>query len=282
MPCSVCVGQFVVDSLVLKGGIACFFMALSAGVLGVFLVLRRMTLMADGLSHGLLPGVACASALFGESLAGMIVLGSWGAIVLAMATVWIGHRCRLTQDAVFSGLSLFAIGLGMVVLQNQSDHCHHVLTGSLTTLTWKGVGMMIGVACLTLLFFVKRYRALYVSSFDPLFFELQGGNIKRLELSFLGLLTLNLVVSVQVLGTLMVLSVIIIPALIMRIMADTLVGMLIGAVSIGAVVSLFSVITSRYRPEQCGAWITFSLGVLYCLALGYDMARPLALSRNSP
>lgn len=282
MPCAMDLGQAVVPHLVIKGTLACIFMALSSGLLGVFLVLRRMTLMADGLSHGLLPGVAFASVLFGESLAGMIVLGSGGAIVLAFATVWVGHRSKLTQDAVFSGLSLFAIGLGMFVMQDHSDHCHPLLSGSLMTVTWTGVVMMAGVAVLTLLFFAKQYRALFISSFDPLFFELQGGNTKKLEVSFLALLTLNLVVSVQILGTLMVLSVIVIPALIMRIVTEKLDRMLVGSVLVGSVVGVLSVILSRYDPNQCGAMITLGLGGLYCLVLGYDMIRSKSLlSRSS-
>ena len=281
MPCSIDVSQGVISLLMIKGSLACFFMAVSSGLLGVFLVLRRMTLMADGLSHGLLPGVAFASILFGESLAGMVVLGAGGAVILAVATVWVGHRSQLTQDAVFSGLSLFAIGLGMFLMQDHSDHCHDLLAGSLMTLTWTGVAMMVGVAGLTGLFFAKNYRALFISSFDPLFFEMQGGNTKKLEVSFLALLTLNLVVSVQILGTLMVLSVIVIPALIMRVLTQKLNRMLAGSVTIAAIVGVISVIASRHNPNQCGTVITLTLGALYCVALGYDLARPVFFSHRS-
>ena len=100
-------------------------------------------------------------------------------------------------------------------------------------------------------------------------------------MSFLALLTLNLVVSVQILGTLMVLSVIIIPALIMRVLTQKLNRMLAGSVTIAAIVGVISVIASRHNPNQCGTVITLTLGALYCVALGYDLARPVFFSHRS-
>ena len=80
----------------------------------------------------------------------------------------------------------------------------------------------------------------------------------------------------------MVLSVIVIPALIMRILTEKLKRMLVGSVVVGAVVGVLSVTASRYDPNQCGAMITLGLGGLYCLVLGYDMIRSRSLlSRSS-
>ena len=79
----------------------------------------------------------------------------------------------------------------------------------------------------------------------------------------------------------MVLSVIVIPALIMRVLTQKLNRMLGGSVAIAAIVGVISVIASRHTPNQCGAMITLTLGALYCVVLGYDMARPIFLSHRS-
>ncbi len=247
--------------------LACILIAISSGPLGVFLVLRRMTLMADGLSHGLLPGAALAGALFGSSLLALHAIGFAVALGLACVTTWAAHRSLLGTDAVFSGFALWAMSAGLLIYRH-CDHDMHLLTGSMIPINAVMVSVMAVVALLTLFFCIKGYRSLILSCFDPLFFSLQGGNAQRIEMLFLMILTLNLMVAFQILGTLMGLGFVILPALTMRILSDRIPVMFIGASCIAVASSWIGLLSGAV--DRSGTRIVFIMGCIYGMALLYE------------
>jgi zinc/manganese transport system permease protein len=248
--------------------IACILISISSGPLGIFLVLRRMTLMADGLSHGLLPGAALAGALFGHSLLALHIIGFSVALGLACITTWIAHRSRLGTDAVFSGFALWAMSAGLLIYQH-CDHDMHLLTGSVSQIKPIMVGIMGIVACATTVFCWKGYRLLILSCFDPLFFRTQVGKPHRIEMLFLIVLTMNLMIAFQILGTLMGLGFVILPALTMRILSDRIPLMCRGAMAIGALSSMAGLMVLEAN-DRSGTVIVFIMGCVYGLALAYE------------
>lgn len=250
--------------------LACMLISMSSGPLGVFLVLRRMTLMADGLSHGLLPGVALAGALFGHTLWAMHVVGFCVALGLACLTSWIAHRSRLGSDAVFSGFALWAMSAGLLIYRH-CDHDMHLLTGSISTVHPMMTGAMAVIACISLTFCITQYRSLILSYFDPMFFRIQGGKPHRMEMAFLIVLTLNLMISFQVLGTLLGLGFVILPALTMRIFSQSIPVMCVGSSIIGMVSSITGL--RLMQPDRSGIGIVFVMGCFYAFALIYERIR---------
>lgn len=248
--------------------VACVLISLSSGPLGVFLVLRRMTLMADGLSHGLLPGAALAGALFGNSLWALHIVGFSCALGLACLTTWIAQKSRLGTDAVFSGFALWALSAGLLLYQG-CDQEWHLLTGSLCGIDPVMLMLMGLVVGISALFCWKGYRPLILSAFDPLFFSLQGGKPHRVEMLFLIVLTLNLMIAFQILGTLMGLSFVILPALTMRILSHRISTMAMGSVLIGITSSMTGLLLMG-TSHRGGTGIVFLMGCIYGLALGYE------------
>lgn len=250
--------------------IAFILISISSSPLGIFLVLRRMTLMADGLSHGLLPGVAVAGALFGHTLWAMHTVGFCVALGLACLTSWIAQRSRLGTDAVFSGFSLWAMSAGLLIYRH-CDHDMHLLTGSVHGVGASMTGAMALVAVISLMFCITQYRVLILSYFDPMFFRIQGGNPQRIEMAFLIVLTLNLMISFQILGTLLGLSFVILPALTMRIFSNSIPKMCVGASTIGIVSSITGLLL--IPGNRCGMGIVFIMGCVYACALIYERIR---------
>jgi len=248
---------------------ACLIIAFSSAPLGIFLVLRRMTLMADGLSHGLLPGAALAGALFGHSLWALHLIGSSVALGLACLTTWIAHRSRLGTDAVFSGFSLWAMSGGLLLYQH-CDHDMHLLTGAVHHINPIMVGAMGLVALITTVFCIKNYRSLILSCFDPLFFRIQGGKPYQIEMLFLMVLTMNLMIAFQILGTLMGLGFVILPALTMRILSDRIPQMCGGAILIAGLSSTIGLLVMGSHSDRAGTGIVFIMGCMYGMALVYE------------
>jgi zinc/manganese transport system permease protein len=249
--------------------LACLLIALSSGPLGVFLILRRMTLMADGLSHGLLPGAAIAGAFFGHSLLALHLMGFSVALGLACVTTWFAHRSILGTDAVFSGFALWAMAAGLLIYR-ECDHHMHLLTGSIIGVHLTMVAVMAVVCAITLFFCWRSHRALILSCFDPMFFLMQGGKPQNTEMVFLIVLTLNLMIAFQVLGTLMGLAFVILPALTMRILSDRIHHMCYGAIAIGILASVFGLIVLGTTSDRSGTGIVFIMGCIYGCALVYE------------
>ena len=91
--------------------VVCLALSLSTTMLGVFLLLRRMSLMGDALSHAILPGVAVGYLLSGMSLLAMTLGGFIAGIVVALVAGWVSRRTPLKEDASFAGFYLGSLAL---------------------------------------------------------------------------------------------------------------------------------------------------------------------------
>ncbi|HDS2645306.1 TPA: metal ABC transporter permease [Klebsiella aerogenes] len=113
--------------------VVCFALSLSTTMLGVLLLLRRMSLMGDALSHAILPGVAAGYLLNGMSLLAMSVGGFIAGIAVALVAGWVSRRTPLKEDASFAGFYLgsLALGVTLVSLRGSSVDLLHLLFGSI-------------------------------------------------------------------------------------------------------------------------------------------------------
>lgn len=261
------------QDLFIKAFLGCALLSISSGPLGIFLMLRRMTLVGDMLSHGLLPGVGLGLIIFGPSLLAMSIVGGVFSIILAGATTWAAHHLRLNEDAAFAGIYLVSLAVGALLLGQNQDNLMHILFGSMTTLT---NGMILSMACvtfLTLLFFAFSYSSLVAQCFDPIFFRCKGGNERRLKMIFIVILTINIAVSFQLLGTMMAIGLMVIPALIMKLLSQNLKIMCIGASIIGMTASFIGLTLSYFYPLAYSPLIIVILGLGYIAALLYTKSR---------
>lgn len=248
---------------------SCFLLSLSSGPLGVFLVLRRMTLIGDALSHGILPGVALAFLLWGPAPVGMNIMGMGAGLMLACLSTGLSHAAKLNEESTFAGLYLLSLSVGVLLLAHHQDELLHMLFGSLATLSQESIWTIGGISIVTLIFLFQYYQPLVIQCFDPDFFEYRGGNSRTLKILFMLVLSMNLVASFQALGTLMALGLLILPALIMRLLSNNLRIMCIGSSILGISASAIGLLWARQTPHLWGATIVAILGFFYLGALIY-------------
>lgn len=250
---------------------AVVFLALSAAPVGVFLVMRRMSLVGDALSHAVLPGAAAGYMLAGLSLPAMGAGGFAAGMLMALFAGLASRFTGLKEDANFAAfyLTSLALGVTLVSLGNNSVELLHLLFGSVLAVDLLSLRLMGTAAALTILALAVMYRPLLLESIDPLFLRSVGGKGGLWHVLFLMLVVMNLVAGFQALGTLMSVGLMMLPAVAARLWAKSM-GTLMAVSAAGALVCGYAgLLLSYHHPANipsgptiilfCGLWYLVSL-----------------------
>lgn len=261
--------------------VVCLALSVSTTLLGVFLLLRRMSLMGDALSHAILPGVAVGYLLSGMSLLAMTVGGFIAGIAVALIAGWVSRRTPLKEDASFAGFYLgsLALGVTLVSLKGSSVDLLHLLFGSILAVDNNAALFVSGVASLTLVVMALLYRGLVSEAFDSAWLEVNARRLPSLLHGvFLALLVLNLVAGFQVLGTLMAVGVMMLPAIAARCWARTLPMILLIAAVSGAFCAWLGLSLSWAANLPAGPSIVLSASLLFFISVFFGTRSRLAFS----
>ena len=249
--------------------VGCLALSVSAPVLGVFLVLRRMSLTADVLAHGALPGVALGFLLAGLSAP---VLWFGGLVAGLLVAVGAGALSRATggrEDATLTALYLVALGLGvaLVSMGGSAADLSHILFGSVLGVDDAALLLMAGVASVTLVVLAFAWRPLVLECFDPAFAAAAGARGGAWHLVFQGLVVVNVLSAFQALGTLMAVGLMMLPAIAARHWARQVGGLAYAAVGIAAGASVVGLLLSYHADVPTGPAIVLVAGAAWAFSV---------------
>jgi zinc/manganese transport system permease protein len=250
--------------------VGCLALSVSAPVLGVFLVLRRMSLTADVLAHGALPGVA-----LGFLIAGMAAPALWlgGLVAGLVVAVGAGALSRATggrEDATLAALYLVALGLGVAMISmggGGAVDLTHILFGSVLGVDDAALLLMAAVATLSLVVLAFAWRPLVLECFDPSFAAAAGARGGLWHLVFQGLVVLNVLSAFQALGTLMAVGLMMLPAIAARHWAREVGGMAYAAVGIALLASVSGILFSYHLDVPTGPAIVLIAGAAWAASV---------------
>ena len=249
--------------------VATLALSLSAAPLGVFLTLRRMSLLGDALSHAVLPGVAIGFMLSGLSLTAMAVGGVVAGMLVAAVAGLVTRFTTLKEDASLAAIYLVALALGVTLISGHGTQLDllHILFGSALGVDSQGLLMVAGVASLSVLLLAAMYRGLVLESFDPVFLGAAGRRGWLWQQGFLMLVVINLVAGFQTLGTLMAVGLMMLPAVSSRLWHDTLPAQLVNASVQAMLASTAGLLLSYHLNTPSGPTIIGCAGTLYFASL---------------
>ncbi|MBN7765551.1 MULTISPECIES: metal ABC transporter permease [Pectobacterium] len=250
--------------------VGCLVITLSAAPLGCFLLLRRMSLIGDALSHAVLPGVAIGYLISGMSLLAMGIGGFIAGLAVAMLSGFVTRHTELKEDASFAGFYLgsLALGITLVSLRGSSVDLLHVLFGSILAVDRAALIDIALIGSTSLLVLAVIYRALVIESFDVTFLRISSGRYRALIHGlFLSLVVLNLVAGFQLLGTLMTVGMMMLPAASARFWTQRLPVMLGIAVLQGMLASLIGLLWSYYAELPAGPAIILTITLFFCFSV---------------
>lgn len=247
---------------------ACLALSLSAAPLGVFLLMRRMSLAGDALSHAVLPGVAIGYLISGMSLVSMGIGGFIAGLIVAILSGLVSRCTPLKEDASFTGfyLTSLALGVTLVSLRSSSVDLLHVLFGSILAVDTSAILMIGVISSFSLLGLAILYRALIIESFDPTFLRVSVPSSRALIHGlFMALVIMNLVAGFQIFGTLMSVGLMMLPAASAYFWDCHLPHVL--AIGIGMLSSIIGLELSYYIYLPAGPAIILSASVIFFISI---------------
>ena len=264
--------------------VGCLALALSCGPIGTILVIRRMSLMGDALSHAVLPGAALGFITAGLSLPAMSLGGVVAGLVVALLSGLVTRLTPLREDASFAGFYLISLALGVLLVSIHGSNVDllRLLFGSILAVDDAALILIGGIATVSLLLLAVIYRPLVVECFDPGFLHTVGGRGGLVHTLFLALVVFNLVAGFQALGTLMAVGLMMLPAAAARFWMRELwsLSAASGAFALGS--GFLGLLLSYHLDLPSGPAIVLvaGLGYLVSVALGpRDSLRALYVRR---
>src|SRR6201987_862257 len=240
-------------------------LALGAGPIGVFLMLRRVSLVGDAMAHAILPGAAIGFLFSGLSLFAMTAGGLIAGCVVALLTGLVARMTELKEDASLATFYLASLALGVTIVSVNGTNIDllHVLFGNILAMDDQALLVVACNATITLLALAVIYRPLVIESVDPLFLRTVSRAGTPAHLAFLALVVINLVSGFQALGTLLSVGLMILPAGIAKFWSRDISGMICVAVASAIVSGYAGLVLSFQTRVPSGPAIILVAAMLY-------------------
>ena len=244
-------------------------LSLAAAPIGVFLMLRRMSLVGDAMAHAILPGAAIGFLLSGLNLFAMTTGGLVAGFTVAILAGLVSRTTGLKEDASLATfyLASLALGVSIVSIRGSNIDLLHVLFGNILAMDDQTLLVIAANATITLIVLAVIYRPLVIESVDPLFLRTVSRAGAPAHLLFLALVVINLVNGFQALGTLLAVGLMILPAGIARFWARDITGMICVAVLSALVSGYAGLVLSLQSRLPSGPAIILVAAALYIVSV---------------
>lgn len=267
---------FVEFAFMRRALFGCWLVCLSSAPVGVFMVLRRISLTGDALSHAILPGVACGYLVAGYSVVAMASGGLVAGALVALLTAWSSRRTQAPKDRTLAAfyLSSLALGVFIVSVHGSSVDLMHLLFGAALGMSDAALIWIAITASITVWILLMLIRPLVLDSVDNT--SLQAGRLGNLaETSLMLLIVLNLVAGLHAMGSLMAVGLMILPATIASHWCQRLESYLLCAIGLGMAACTLGLLGSFYADWPTSPTILLCLGIAFLYSQLFGRHRSL-------
>ena len=256
------VGPFAEFAFMRRALVGALALALGAGPMGVFLMLRRLSLTGDAMAHAILPGAAIGYLVAGLSVWAMTFGGLIAGFTVALAAGVVSRATPLREDATLAAFYLVSLALGVTIvsLRGSNVDLMHVLFGSVLALDDGALVLIAAIASVTLLVLALIWRALVLECVDPGFLASVSRAGAPVHDVFLALVVMNLVGGFHALGTLLAVGLMMLPAATARMWTEDLTALIVIATLVGITGAVVGLVVSFHAELPAGPAIILTLG----------------------
>ncbi len=254
-------------------------LSLGAGPIGVFLMLRRMSLVGDAMAHAILPGAAVGYLVAGLSLGWMTMGGLFAGFAVALLSGLVARTTVLKEDAALAAFYLLSLagGVTLVSLKGSNVDLLHVLFGSVLALDDPTLSLLAGTATLSVFVLAILYRPLVLECVDPGYLRSVSRSGAAAHLGFLALVVMNLVAGFHALGTLLAVGLMMLPAVAARFWTESIGGMIGYATVFGLVSGIAGILISFHAGLPTGPTVILAAGAVYAASMMFGAHGGLVL-----
>jgi manganese/iron transport system permease protein len=252
---------------------------LLCAVVGSYLMVQRLALLGDAISHSVLPGLAIAFILGGNIYLGAFIAG----VISTIAITWIKTHSPIKEDAAMGIVlsAFFALGITLitVIQKTQKIDLSHFLFGNILGVTSQEVRDTAIIAAIVLIVVLLLYKELLFYTFDPLGAQAAGLPVNRLNFGLMVLIALTIVASMKTVGVILVLALLITPGATAYLLVKRLHQVMIVGAFAGCISSISGMYLSYFFNLPSGPAIVLVASGLFVLALLFSPKNGILTSR---
>jgi len=244
--------------------LAIVLVGLICGVIGTFVILRGLAFLGDALAHAIFPGVVIAFIFGGNFLVGAII----AAVIISAGIGAISQGGRITNDTAIGVVFAGGFALGVALLSTQRSYARDLnsfLFGSILSVKRTDLYLtaIVGLIVLAVVFWFRREFT--TIAFDRAFAQSHGIDVWKFDQVFLIVLALAIVISLQTVGNVLVLAMLVTPAATARLLTERLRTMVVSSSLIGAACGVAGLYLSYYRGVPSGAGVVLVATAVFLL-----------------
>lgn len=255
--------------------LAAVLVGIICGVIGCFIILRGMALMGDAISHAVLPGVVVAYMLGASFFIGAVITG----VITALAIGFISQNSRIKEDSAIGIMftAMFALGIVLITaLQGTSVDLWHILFGNVLAVSQTDLYITLGIGLFVLIAIICFYRPLLLSTFDETMAKATGLPVKAIHYLLMLLLSLVTVASLQTVGIILVVAMLITPGATAYLLTERFSVMLVLSAIIGVISAVSGLFFSVIYDVSSGASIVLVASAIFVIAFFFAPKQGLA------
>ena len=259
--CSTLIGPLT-DEAFLRALIDVSVVAVVAGIVGTFIVLRGSGFVGDALAHAIFPGVVIAFLIGASLLWGALIAGLITAALMALLTL----NARVRSDTAIGVVFTAAFAIGVIAISHETiegEELEHILFGDPLNATWTDVVLTLVVGGAVAAAVLVLRRLFVVAAFDPVGARAMGLHVIGLDVLLLALTALTVVIAFKAVGNILVIALLITPAASARLLTDRLLPMMGIAAAAGVAASIVGLYIGYYREVSVGGTIVLVSAAMF-------------------
>ncbi|WP_100398323.1 metal ABC transporter permease [Bacillus sp. FJAT-44742] len=245
--------------------IAAVLVGIICGIIGCYIILRGMALMGDAISHAVLPGVVIAYMIGVSYFIGAVITG----VLTALAIGYVSQNSRIKDDSAIGIMFTAAFALGIILitgLRGTGVDLWHILFGNVLAVSTADLWLIFSIGILIFILIFVFYRPLLLSTFDPTMAKATGLNVKYIHYGLMLMLSFVTVASLQTVGIVLVVAMLITPGATAYLLTDRFQIMLILSPICGALAGVVGLFVSVVYDVASGASIVLAATAFFMLA----------------
>ena len=247
--------------------IATLLTSIACGVIGVYVVTKKIVFIAGGISHACFGGLGLSFYLGLNPLIGLLPFS----VLAAAALGFLSKKTRVSEDTAIGILWSLGVAVGVILIYLTPGYAPDLMTylfGNILTVPASDIWLMVGIDILILAVVILFYKEFLSMCFDEEFTKVVGVSADKIYLLLLCLLALTTVAMIKVVGIILIIAMLSIPASISRKFSHNMKTMMVYSSVIGAVLSLAGLLLSYYFDLPSGATIILVMSVVYLIVIG--------------